>query len=1276
MAFKNYFPIASIKKMDANQISENFINYYNSLSEELKQEIADIRPDLANAIHQKAEKSIDFEDEKENIQLKQKENIDEILPSESEENQDASAIIDEWESISILSWRNERVYANVLVCKIMPDHNRVCRIHRIPLIKKEIRLDHGQFGLYGYLCPECMDLYLEESQLEWIIEVLDRRNIPAWMQPLEMTLKEWNEMGAPVSIQNDTVIYIPDVWVDGKNICPIHQKALVEDSYQKVYKDRQITFEAYYCADCGKIIMRNSKAQQLELACGEIGIPPIIFKRLKAEEKKKVKVKQLPKKPELFVCNGVAIPYEFDESVEWQELTEEDVVIVSYSCACIEEDHDSEDVLALVKVQEKKGEIKRYLVKFGYCDICDRYYLAQEDYSVIYKKGRPEITIYDETNSDYFISSGKVFDLERDHLNTLENDLTDKIRRIKESPDYMNQFAVGAYDDGNLSYAKAKSKPLKKEIDRISEFIPKPYGYRTDIVFGDQTKTFYLGVSDIELDGAKKVISFNSDLGRKLVNYRTLDLFLEDMKYHVKRRRQFDIEDAKLFGYIEQSDEDAIFRSGITDRFLINVLNMRKKQHQLIDIIATIQENQNTIVDLPINQNLIVQGCAGSGKTMIMLHRLSALKYNNPEFDFENAVILTPNENFNTHINGLASSLQLGYIERFSVEAYYSFLLSQYDVSFKLQNKISDEMNVNQTYVDFMYSDEFKIILNKSYEKVIAELHSYYEEWNRIADSLGIPKVYTKDVPDSQLMLPLQKEAYALADKIQEQERKYLEQKKKVADLEQKSHFLQEKISETKKRCEEVVVEEFSKIFIKLRESIEEKTNEKNILESQIKEWQEEYQKIEKTLFVVRKGAKLGRISKKIEAAQKRQEQLSAEIQKLQGFMYIDVLALSEKERKEFLDSLGLFLEIVSDSVRIMNRQKKIYEEYRMEFLKLKETQKTEQQKLVHYMQEKYPENISIELQGFQQKLKNITAKSVYMNVYEYASKIADDRLHERTGKWYTTGIRGTHRYDLYLQLIFAMRYFNYCIGNHIMICVDEGQDLAPNEYLVISEINGGKSIFNIYGDVNQLLKYNRGISDWKVLDTVIPKIKMYFLNENYRNTNQITQFCNDTFSMNVALTGVDGKKVKEIHRERLEQSLSDLKISEERIAVILPRAVKKEIYIDQDRISKFIRSYIGEKIDNGKISLVYVDEVKGVEFDKVFVVPNGMSKNEKYIAYTRALSELIIVLDETLDVSEKIEDEKYEGIEEKENLKEHKKIEIMNKNIKFGKVIKKRRLS
>ena len=67
------------------------------------------------------------------------------------------------------------------------------------------------------------------------------------------------------------------------------------------------------------------------------------------------------------------------------------------------------------------------------------------------------------------------------------------------------------------------------------------------------------------------------------------------------------------------------------------------------------------------------------------------------------------------------------------------------------------------------------------------------------------------------------------------------------------------------------------------------------------------------------------------------------------------------------------------------------------------------------------------------------------------------------------------------------------------------------------------------------------------------------------------------------------------------------------------------------DILPENIRKIIGETMDNGFISVMYVDEVKGIEFDKVFVVSAKMRRNEKYIAYTRALSELIIVVDETV---------------------------------------------
>ena len=142
---------------------------------------------------------------------------------------------------------------------------------------------------------------------------------------------------------------------------------------------------------------------------------------------------------------------------------------------------------------------------------------------------------------------------------------------------------------------------------------------------------------------------------------------------------------------------------------------------------------------------------------------------------------------------------------------------------------------------------------------------------------------------------------------------------------------------------------------------------------------------------------------------------------------------------------------------------------------------------------------------------------------------------------------------------------------------------------------------------------------------------EQYVLNENYRNTNQITRFCNDNFGLKTLQTGVDGPKVREIPRRDLEKELAGLVVTTERVAILLPRIVQKMKYLDMDILPDNIREIIGETMDNGFISIMYVDEVKGIEFDKVFVVSAKMRRNEKYIAYTRALSELIIVVDESV---------------------------------------------
>lgn len=62
-----------------------------------------------------------------------------------------------------------------------------------------------------------------------------------------------------------------------------------------------------------------------------------------------------------------------------------------------------------------------------------------DDYNVIYPLGRPEVTIISDVNdADYQITSGEVFNLERNHLNNIESGITGEIKEIHGSIDYVN----------------------------------------------------------------------------------------------------------------------------------------------------------------------------------------------------------------------------------------------------------------------------------------------------------------------------------------------------------------------------------------------------------------------------------------------------------------------------------------------------------------------------------------------------------------------------------------------------------------------------------------------------------------------------------------------------------------------------------------------------------------------------------------------------------------------------------------------------------------------
>ena len=199
-------------------------------------------------------------------------------------------------------------------------------------------------------------------------------------------------------------------------------------------------------------------------------------------------------------------------------------------------------------------------------------------------------------------------------------------------------------------------------------------------------------------------------------------------------------------------------------------------------------------------------------------------------------------------------------------------------------------------------------------------------------------------------------------------------------------------------------------------------------------------------------------------------------------------------------------------------------------------------------------------------------------------------------------------RCQLLLLLYINYLHFGELFNSDRLLCFDEAQDYNENEYKILKLVNKNV-IFNLYGDINQSI-FLKGIKNWNSLKT-ISSFNQYNLNENYRNTEQITDFCNKMFNYNNISMGIKGKKVEYIDKNTINNIILK-KMSEKKKIAIVVRNI--------DDLEKII------PINSEFTFYTTINQVKGLEFDSVIVFDDEMTENEKYIAYTRALNELYIV--------------------------------------------------
>lgn len=209
----------------------------------------------------------------------------------------------------------------------------------------------------------------------------------------------------------------------------------------------------------------------------------------------------------------------------------------------------------------------------------------------------------------------------------------------------------------------------KNHIKVLEKASSNPYFARIDFkaITDSDFKEIYIGRNGISKDGKVLItdwrapissLYYDSSTGKTSYKSPTGDVLGE-----VALKRQYDIENGKL---IEYFDVDLVSSDNLLQKYL-NANN----DSRLKSIVATIQSEQNDIIRRPIDENVIIQGVAGSGKTTVALHKIAYLVYN-----YINSVkqsqylVIGPNPVFIKYIKTVLPDLDVSGVSQLTFEQF------------------------------------------------------------------------------------------------------------------------------------------------------------------------------------------------------------------------------------------------------------------------------------------------------------------------------------------------------------------------------------------------------------------------------------------------------------------------------------------------------------------------------------------------------------------------------------------------------------------------------
>ena len=826
----------------------------------------------------------------------------------------------------------------------------------------------------------------------------------------------------------------------------------------------------------------------------------------------------------------------------------------------------------------------------------------------------------------------------------------DKIHNeSKELPyPYIKKFTVASsagVDLQTLQYMKECNMPHWEEIDRLAKYYNDLSLYKGHIFLSNNEHYFFTENKELKthpMDKKGNVHLVNVD-DKKYNEYRSAWNFPKDND-KVVYSRNVTIKNKEAVNIDVKLDKSSELFSNITDSYLKNVLIRGKNSGELHSIIQTIQKKQDNIRLHPAKRSFILQGCAGSGKTMVLLHRLRYLLYNDDIKSYE-YYFLVPSTVFKDFIQDIAKDFNISINNILSHKSYYQLLHG-----LKPEENDTNELVFPAQYLNRVYSKEF---IQECYGELFIEMKTQLNLLIELSEET------LSDLMD--------KYKNNLENTLKVTERNYVEFFKDCA----KKILNHIPIESYETDCINSYIENYNELLSKAKSEYDKSSkaneeitispdDERILSNAALKSLKNEIEKEEilvKKAFIFTVKSHKAKLEKLQETYNEiyqsvlseiiNEERVLREEQLKKSSLLFDDTTLDEAEEIFSLLSFkkdSFMSAYLNSKNELENIEETFYDKYNTEIDILNSLIKDSSvidsnanefisklkpscDYLIKMMQagNELVAKLNISTQNRHERFGMFTViseeqKQAYLNqtLFEICKRKIRNEFDIKLSKHY--------KHYWYLSL-----YFRYLTRDNLpnrkkYIYIDEAQDLSVSELELINKINSCAGDFdfvindiyapfiNLFGDTSQTIT-EHGIKSWDQVDFISD---IFTLDENFRNTNQIIRFCNEKLPFKMQEIGVDMDDVT-VYPDIKTQIDSTIVGSE------LTYIVKDEF--SYDNLCHYLRErHI--KPTGGTIKIFTVKEVKGLEFKEVFVIDKGMTHNEKYIAYTRALVKLNVIKD------------------------------------------------